>query len=94
VVDVEHAETDTEMALASTAEIYGNGQTIAPVDAQDWVTAVLKGCREGLEYLREQMLALAGDSIVQDSTNPSDTYRVDAVAFKCTYEVIDPPAKP
>jgi len=42
----------------------------------------------------EQMLALPGDSIVQDPANPSDTYRVDAVAFKCTYEVLEPPAKP
>ncbi|WP_162178663.1 hypothetical protein [Deinococcus marmoris] len=42
----------------------------------------------------EQMLALRGDSIVQDPANPDDTYHVDAVAFKCTYEVLEAPAKP
>ncbi len=42
----------------------------------------------------EPMLALSGDSIVQDPANPDDTYRVDAVAFNCTYEVLEPPVKP
>ena len=42
----------------------------------------------------ESMVARPGDAIVQDVSNPSDTYRVAAAAFACTYEVISPPQKP
>ncbi|TDH59804.1 hypothetical protein E2C06_25515 [Dankookia rubra] len=39
----------------------------------------------------EQMPARPGDAIVQDPGRPQDTYRVAAVAFACTYEIIDKP---
>jgi len=37
----------------------------------------------------ERMIAKPGDAIVQDPKDPSDTYRVAAAAFACTYEVLD-----
>jgi hypothetical protein len=39
----------------------------------------------------EAMIARPGDAIVQDMTNPKDTYRVQREAFACTYEVIRQP---
>ena len=36
----------------------------------------------------ERMVARPGDAIVQDPNNTKDTYRVEKVAFACTYEVI------
>ena len=39
----------------------------------------------------EGMRAGPGDAIVQDPRKPSDTYRVAAAAFACTYEVLLPP---
>ncbi|WP_197710897.1 hypothetical protein RMS29_020965 [Agrobacterium rosae] len=38
----------------------------------------------------ETMVALPGDAIVQVQTDESDTYRVAAAAFQCTYEIVDP----
>ena len=42
----------------------------------------------------EPMTARPGDAIVQDPGNPSDTYRIAAAAFACTYEVIEPAPQP
>ena len=39
----------------------------------------------------EPMRAQPGDAIVQDPKKPSDTYRVAAAAFACTYEILTPP---
>ncbi len=36
----------------------------------------------------EAMVARPGDAIVQDPTNPKDTYRVAREAFNCTYEIM------
>jgi hypothetical protein len=36
----------------------------------------------------EPMVAKPGDAIVQDPENPGDTYRVAAVSFACSYEVV------
>ncbi|WP_233124749.1 hypothetical protein [Agrobacterium vaccinii] len=38
----------------------------------------------------ETMIALPGDAIVQVEDDESDTYRVAAEAFQCTYEIIEP----
>lgn len=38
----------------------------------------------------ETMIALPGDAIVQVENDESDTYRVAAEAFQCTYEIVDP----
>ena len=40
----------------------------------------------------EPMIAKPGDAIVQDPNNVSDTYRIAAAAFACTYEVLEPAA--
>jgi len=39
----------------------------------------------------ESMIARPGDAIVQDVANPADTYRVQKMAFSCTYEVVREP---
>lgn len=39
----------------------------------------------------ETMVARPGDSIVQDISNPRDTYRIARAAFACTYEVLQDP---
>jgi len=39
----------------------------------------------------EQMIARPGDAIVQDANDSSDTYRVAAVSFECSYEIIQAP---
>ncbi len=41
----------------------------------------------------ETMVAKPGDAIVQVPDDPSDTYRIAAAAFACTYEIVTP-AKP
>jgi hypothetical protein len=41
----------------------------------------------------ETMVARPGDEIVQDAQDPKDTYRVQKVAFICTYEEIRLPSK-
>ena len=38
----------------------------------------------------EDMVAKPGDAIVQMPTDASDTYRIAAAAFACTYEVVKP----
>ncbi|MFO1148956.1 MAG: hypothetical protein U1E62_11335 [Alsobacter sp.] len=35
----------------------------------------------------EAMTAKAGDAIVQDPSNPKDTYRIAAASFRCTYDI-------
>ena len=35
------------------------------------------------------MVAKPGDIIIQDASNPKDTYRVAKAAFACTYEILD-----
>ena len=41
----------------------------------------------------EAMIARPGDAIVQDPRDPSDTYRVAANRFDCTYEILVSPKK-
>lgn len=38
----------------------------------------------------EDMIAKPGDAIVQVVDNPSDTYRIAAASFACTYEIVTP----
>lgn len=37
----------------------------------------------------EAMVARPGDVIVRDPANRNDTYRVAALSFECTYEIIE-----
>jgi hypothetical protein len=39
------------------------------------------------------MVARPGDAIVRSPADPSDTYRVAAASFACTYEIIEPAKK-
>jgi hypothetical protein len=39
----------------------------------------------------EKMIARPGDAIVQDIDDPSDTYRVAAISFECSYEILQAP---
>jgi hypothetical protein len=41
----------------------------------------------------EEMVARPGDAIVRSPADPSDTYRVAAASFACTYEIIEPAKK-
>ena len=41
----------------------------------------------------EPMTARPGDAIVQDPSNPKDTYRIAAAAFECTYEIVERPKR-
>ena len=36
----------------------------------------------------EDMVAKPGDAIVRNPSNPADTYRVAALSFACTYEIV------
>ena len=38
----------------------------------------------------EQMVAKVGDAIVQTPADKSDTYRIAAASFDCTYEIVAP----
>ncbi len=39
----------------------------------------------------EEMAARPGDAIVRNPNDPKDTYRVQAAAFECTYEIVKAP---
>lgn len=39
----------------------------------------------------EAMVARPGDALVRDPNDPKDLYRVQAAAFKCTYEIVKAP---
>lgn len=41
----------------------------------------------------EKMVARPGDVIVQDPSNPKDTYRIAKAALVCTYEVLQEPRR-
>ena len=42
----------------------------------------------------EAMVARPGDAIVQSPGDATDTYRIAAASFACTYEIVTPPAAP
>jgi hypothetical protein len=42
----------------------------------------------------EPMVARAGDALVQDPKNEKDVYRVAALSFACTYEIVGSPSPP
>lgn len=98
-------ETGNEQYLvkaASFAKRYGTPQSEG--DAQGWrafrptgtpMRYVILAQGEGPFAFKapwgEGMVAKAGDAIVQDPTNPTDTYRIAAAAFTCTYEIVEKP---
>lgn len=98
-------ETGNEQYLvkaASFAKRYGAPQSEA--DAGGWrayrpsgvpMRYVILSASEGpfsfMAPWGEPMVAKPGDAIVQDPTNPADTYRVAAAAFTCTYDITEKP---
>ncbi|WP_210485756.1 hypothetical protein [Microvirga antarctica] len=73
-------------------------------DAQGWrsfkplgtpMRFVILGPSEGPYTFKapwgEAMVAKPGDAIVQDPANETDTYRIAATSFVCTYEVTEKP---
>lgn len=97
-------ETGNEEILVKAAKFptrYGEPQSKA--DAQGYRTFVPKGTdmgyfivpRETGEFAfsapwGERMVARPGDAIVQVPDDPTDTYRIAAASFACTYEVVTP----
>jgi hypothetical protein len=100
-------ETGNEEILVKAAKFptrYGEPQS--EPDAQGYRTFAPKGDDMGYFIVSaelgeftfkapwgEQMVARPGDAIVQVPSDPSDTYRIAAASFACTYEIVTP-AKP
>ncbi|WP_442583609.1 hypothetical protein ACSBOB_17270 [Mesorhizobium sp. ASY16-5R] len=100
-------ETGNEEILVKAAKFptrYGEPQS--EPDAQGYRTFAPKGDDMGYFIVSaelgeftfkapwgEQMVAKPGDAIVQVPSDPSDTYRIAAASFACTYEIVTP-AKP
>lgn len=101
-------ETGNEEYLVAAAKFparYGEAQS--EPDAAGYRTFVPKGTEMSYFIVSpaegefsftapwgEAMVARPGDAIVQSPGDASDTYRVAAVSFGCTYEIVTPPAKP
>ena len=100
-------ETGNEEILVKAAKFptrYGEPQS--EPDAQGYRSFAPKGTDMGYFIVSaelgeftfkapwgEQMVARPGDAIVQVPSDPSDTYRIAAASFACTYEIVTP-AKP
>ncbi|MDQ6435113.1 hypothetical protein RB623_13735 [Mesorhizobium sp. LHD-90] len=100
-------ETGNEEILVKAAKFptrYGEAQS--EPDEQGWRAFAPKGSDMGYFIVPaeigefsftapwgEAMTAKPGDAIVQVPTDTSDTYRIAAASFACTYEIVTP-AKP
>lgn len=97
-------ETGNEQYLVKAAKFASryDGPLSEP-DAEGWRTFrpkgrmryFIAGTKEGAFRFTapwgEQMIARPGDAIVQDIDDQTDTYRVAAILFECTYEILEPP---
>jgi hypothetical protein len=97
-------ETGNEEILVTAArfaERYDG--PIGPADAAGWQTFRPRGIEMTYFVVRdadgafsftapwgEPMTARPGDAIVRNPTDPTDTYRIAAAAFACTYEIVRP----
>jgi hypothetical protein len=97
-------ETANEVILVSAmkfAERYEG--PIGPSDAAGWRPYRPRGIEMAYFVVREAdgaftftapwgapMVARPGDAIVRDPQDPSDTYRIAAAAFACTYDILQP----
>lgn len=59
-------------------------------DMHYFIVSASDGAFSFLAPWGEPMVAKPGDSIVSDVNDPSDTYRITAAAFACTYEIVQP----
>lgn len=97
-------QTGNEEILVKAAKFptrYGEAQSAA--NAQGYRTYIPRGTDMGYFIVPhemgefsftapwgERMVARPGDAIVQVPDDPSDTYRIAAASFACTYEVVTP----
>ncbi|MBB6469059.1 hypothetical protein HNQ96_004948 [Aminobacter lissarensis] len=97
-------ETGNEEILVKAAKFptrYGEPQS--EPDKQGYQTFLPKGAEMGYFVVSneigefsftapwgEKMSAKPGDAIVQVPADPSDTYRIAAASFACTYEIVTP----
>jgi hypothetical protein len=98
-------ETGNETYLVKAAKFATRYEgPLSESDAEGWLTFRPRGRKMHYFTVRsdegtfrftapwgEPMIARPGDAIVQDLDDPSDTYRVAAVSFECTYEVLEAP---
>jgi hypothetical protein len=99
-------ETGHEQYLVKAATFpkrYGTPQTEA--DKEGWrayqptgapTRYVVLKAQEGPYTFKapwgEQQIAKPGDVIAQDPANPTDTYRIAAASFRCTYTIVQAPS--
>jgi hypothetical protein len=97
-------ETGNEEILVSAAKFAQRYEgPVGEPDAKGWAAYRPKGVE--MLYLTlgrdegpfsftapwgEAMVARPGDAIVQDPNDATDTYRIAAAAFACTYEILQP----
>ena len=98
-------ETGNEQYLVKAAKFADRyGGPLGEPDANGWrdfrprvrkMRYFIVGSEEGTFHFTapwgEPMIARPGDAIVQDIDDPSDTYRVAAISFECTYEILEAP---
>jgi hypothetical protein len=97
-------ETGNEEILVSAAKFAERYEgPIGPADPAGWRPYRPRGIEMRYFVVREvddaftftapwgeAMVARPGDAIVRDPADPSDTYRITAAAFVCTYEILQP----
>ena len=77
---------------------------LGPADRDGWAPYRPRGVEMFYTFVRdedgsfrftapwgEEMVARPGDALVRDPNDPKDLYRVQAAAFKCTYEIVKAP---
>jgi hypothetical protein len=99
-------ETGNEQYLVKAAKFADRYEgPLSEPDAEGWkafrprgrtMRYFIVGGNEGTFHFTapwgETMIAKPGDAIVQDMDDPSDTYRVAAVSFECSYEIVQAPS--
>ena len=97
-------ETGNEDFLVSAAKFSERYEgPIGPMDAAGWEPYRPRGIKMRYFVVREAdgtftftapwgepMVARPGDAIVRNPDAPTDTYRIAAAAFACTFEILQP----
>ena len=96
--------TGNEEILVSSAKFAERYEgPIGPMDAAGWEPYRPRGIKMRYFVVRETdgtftftapwgepMVARPGDAVVRNPDDPTDTYRIAAAAFSCTYEILQP----
>ncbi|WP_027483076.1 hypothetical protein [Deinococcus pimensis] len=87
----------TDVALVADVDIRGNGHALTAEQAQDWVGAVVLGCREALDYARSE--GVVQDCFVQVTRVEGlyvDTLEQDlqVTAFMAVWDTLTKGARP